>query len=158
MEKFLLTCRIVWFVLFMGGIGYGYLLYTPVLDDWYYRPVIHDIEKTDFFVKDLPFPAITICSNNKIVRRQLENVLLTQPWKGYNKSIHNFANNLEIALTALVIAEDNPQMLSKLSPGVVSILNEHKDALPEIMKKVNITVIIYKTDSKILLSSLVSCR
>ena len=88
----------------------------------------------------MPFPAITICSNNKIVRRQLESVLLTQPWKGYNKSIHNFAEDFERALTALVIAEDNPQMLSKLNPGVVSILNEHKDTLPEIMKKVNITV------------------
>ena len=120
----------------MGGIGYGYLLYTPILDDWYYRPVVHDIEKIDFYVKNLPFPAITICSNNKIVKRQLENVLLTQPWKGYNKSIHNFAKNLETALSALVIAEDNPQMLSKLSSGAVSILNEHKDTLPEIMKKV----------------------
>ena len=145
MEKFLLNCRIVWFVLFMGGIGYGYLLYTPVLDDWYYRPVVHDIEKTDFFVKDLPFPAITICSNNKIVRRQLESVLLTQPWKGYNKSIHNFAEDFERALTALVIAEDNPQMLSKLSPGAVSILNQHKDALPEIMKKVNIMYYLLNT-------------
>ena len=94
----------------------------------------------------MPFPAITICSNNKIVRRQLESVLLTQPWKGYNKSIHNFAEDFERALTALVIAEDNPQMLSKLSPGVVSILNEHKDILPEVMKKVDITVIIYQTD------------
>ena len=93
----------------------------------------------------MPFPAITICSNNKIVRRQLESVLLTQPWKGYNKSIHNFANNLEIALTALVIAEDNPQMLSKLSPGAVSILNQHKDALPEIMKKVNIIYCLLNT-------------
>ena len=137
LEKILLNCRLIWFLLFAGCVGYGYLLYTPVLDDWYYHPVIHDIEKTDFFVKDLPFPAITICSNNKIVRRQLENVLLTQPWKGYNKSIYNFSKDLETALTALVIAEDNPQMLSKLNPGAVSILNHHKDALPEIMKKVN---------------------
>ena len=93
----------------------------------------------------MPFPAITICSNNKIVRRQLESVLLTQPWKGYNKSIHNFAEDFERALTALVIAEDNPQMLSKLSPGAVSILNQHKDALPEIMKKVNIIYCLLNT-------------
>ena len=91
----------------------------------------------------MPFPAITICSNNKIVRRQLESVLLTQPWKGYNKSIHNFAEDFERALTALVIAEDNPQMLSKLSSGAVSILNEHKDTLPEIMKKVNIIYYLF---------------
>ena len=126
----------------MGGVGYGYLLYTPILYDWYYRPVVHDVEKTDFYVRDLPFPAITICSNNKIVKRQLESVLLTQPWKGYNKTITNFADNFESALTALVIAQENPQMLSKLSTGAISILNEHKDVLPEIMKKVMISNIL----------------
>ena len=83
-------CRIVWFILFCGGVYYGYLLYTPILHNWFYHPTVHDVEKTDFYVKELPFPSVTICSNNKIVKRQLESVLLTQPWKGYNKKIENF--------------------------------------------------------------------
>ena len=111
-------------------------MYTPILDDWYYHPVVHDVEKTDFYVRDLPFPAITICSNNKIVKRQLESVLLTQPWKGYNKKIDNFDKDFEIALTSLVLAQEYPQSLSHLSQGAIKILDEHKDVLPDVMKKV----------------------
>ena len=111
-------------------------MYTPVLHDWFYRRAVHDVEKTDFYVKELPFPAVTICSNNKIVKRQLESVLLTQPWKGYKKKIENFAQDFESALTSLVIAQEYPQSLSHLSQGAIDILNEHKELLPDMMKKV----------------------
>ena len=129
-------CRFVWFILFAGGVGYGYLLYTPILHDWFYNRAVHDVEKTDFFVKDLPFPAVTICSNNKIVNRQFESLLLTQPWKGYNKRNPSFADDFKSALTALVNAEENQNSLSQLSQGAIDIVNEHKDILPDIMKKV----------------------
>ena len=130
------SCRFVWFIIFSGGVYYGYLLYTPILHDWYYNAVVHDVEKTDFYVKELPFPAITICSNNKIVKRQLESVLLTQPWKGYNKRMPNFDKDFESALTALVLAHENPKSLSHLSQGAIDILNKHKDLLPDVMTKV----------------------
>ena len=129
-------CRVLWFILFAGGVGYGYLLYTPILHNWFYHPVVHDVEKTDFYVKELPFPAVTICSNNKIVKRQLESVLLTQPWKGYNKKIKNFDKDFESALTSLVLATENPKSLSHLSQGAIDIVNNHKDSLPNVMKKV----------------------
>ena len=129
-------CRFVWFILFSGGVYYGYLLYTPTLHNWFYHPTVHDVEKTDFYVKELPFPSVTICSNNKIVKRQLESVLLTQPWKGYNKSIANFDKDFESALTALVLANEFPQSLSTLNQGTIEILNKHKDVLPDVMKKV----------------------
>ena len=131
------NCRFVWFIIFSGGVYYGYLLYTPILHNWFYHPVVHDVEKTDFFVKELPFPAVTICSNNKIVKRQLHSVLLTQPWKGHNKRIDNFGKDFESALTALVLAQENPQSLSHLSQGAINILNEHKNVLPDVMKKVD---------------------
>ena len=108
------------------------------MHDWFYHPVVHDVEKTDFYVKDLPFPAVTICSNNKIVTRQFESILLTQPWKGYNKRNPSFADDFKSALTALVHAEESPQSLSHLSQGAIDIVNEHKDILPDIMKKVQI--------------------
>ena len=134
-------CRFVWFLLFVGGVYYGYLLYTPILYNWYYHPAVHDVEKTDFYVKELPFPAITICSNNKIVKRQLESVLLTQPWKGYNKKIDNFDKDFEIALTSLVLAQEYPQSLSHLSQGAIDIINKHKDILPDVMKKVQFSLV-----------------
>ena len=74
--------RLLWFILFGFAIWYGYLLYTPFLDAWYYEPTVIATDQADFPVEKLPFPAITICSNNKIVYRQLESVLRTQPWKG----------------------------------------------------------------------------
>ena len=106
------------------------------MHNWFYHPVVHDVEKTDFYVKDLPFPAVTICSNNKIVKRQLESVLLTQPWKGYNKKIKNFDKDFESALTSLVLATENPKSLSHLSQGAIDIVNKYKDSLPDVMKKV----------------------
>ena len=111
-------------------------MYTPILHDWFYNRAIHDVEKTDFYVKDLPFPAVTICSNNQIVNRQFESLLLTQPWKGYNKRNPSFADDFKSALTALVNAEENQKSLSHLSQGAIDIVNEHKDILPDIMKKV----------------------
>ena len=128
--------RFVWFILFSGGVYYGYLLYTPILHNWFYHPTVHDVEKTDFYVKELPFPSVTICSNNKIVKRQLESVLLTQPWKGYNKKMDNFEKDFESALTSLVLASEYPQSLLDLSQGAIDIINHHKDILPDVMRKV----------------------
>ena len=141
------NCRFIWVLLFAGGVYYGYLLYTPILDDWFYNPAIHDVEKTDFYVKELPFPAVTICSNNKIVKRQLESVLLTQPWKGYNKIIDNFDKDFESALTSLVLANEYPQSLLHLSQGVIDIINKHKDKLPDVMKKVQLLLVNMITTS-----------
>ena len=70
----------------------------------------------------------------------MESVLLTQPWKGYNKKIENFAQDFESALTSLVLARENPQSLSHLSQGAIDILNKHKEALPDVMKKVKIKI------------------
>ena len=128
--------RITWVFLVGFGIYYGYLLYSPVLDNWYNNPVVHDIDRPDFYVKEIPFPAVTICSNNMIVYRQLESVLLTQPWKGLNKSIKNFENDFNSALTALVVGQDNPKMLRKLSKGAIGILNQYQNQLPDILKRV----------------------
>ena len=77
--------RYLWFVLFSFAVYYGYLLYTPFLETWYNEPTVIATDQADFPVEKLPFPAITICSNNKIVYRQLESVLRTQPWKGLMK-------------------------------------------------------------------------
>ena len=109
------SCRVLWVFIFGFGCFYGYLLYTPILHDWYYNPTVHDMDNTDFYVKNIPFPAVTICSNNRIVNRQLQSVLLTQPWKGLAKRDPNFANDLRNSITALVTAQDSPNMLTELN-------------------------------------------
>ena len=85
----ILHFRILWSIFFFFTCYYGYLLYTPFLNTWNYEPTVIGIDQADFRVEKIPFPAITICSNNKIVYRQLESVLRTQPWRGLVKLNYN---------------------------------------------------------------------
>ena len=128
--------RIIWFFIFIGGVGYGYLLYTPYLEKWFYSPVYMAVDSSNYDVAQIPFPAITICSNNKIVHRQLESVLLTQPWRGLAKQDPEFANNFQRALTAIVMAREDPPMLDDLGKGAIEVLNKYNNSLPEVLKKV----------------------
>ena len=129
--------RITWFFIFIGGVGYGYLLYTPYLEKWFYSPVYMAVDSSGFDVAQIPFPAITICSNNKIVERQLESVLLTQPWKGLAKRDPKFSGNFKKALTAIVMARENPPMLNNLDNETVTVLNNYQDSLPDVLKRVS---------------------
>ena len=120
-------CRAVWVVLFILGIGYGYLLYTPFLEKWIYTPVYMAVDSSSYDVAQIPFPAITICSNNKIVERQLESVLLTQPWRGLTKRDPGFPDSFKKALTAIVMARENPPLLDNLDIETVTVLNKYQD-------------------------------
>ena len=135
--------RIIWFFIFIGAIGYGYLLYTPYLEKWFYSPVYMAIDSSIYDVAQISYPAITICSNNKIVERQLESVLLTQPWRGHAKKDPNFAESFKKALTAIVMARENPPMLDNLDYETVTVLNNYQDSLPEVLKKVSFKIIYY---------------
>ena len=133
----------LWFIFFSFAIFYGYLLYSPFLDTWYNEPTVIGTDQADFPVEKIPFPAITICSNNKIVYRQLESVLRTQPWKGLNKTILNFEEDLIGALRALVTAPDDPQRLKELTVGAKSILNNYQKELPKILRQVKLNLFFY---------------
>ena len=96
------------------------------------------VDSSSYDVAQIPFPAITICSNNKIVERQLESVLLTQPWRGQAKKDPKFAASFKKALTAIVMARENPPMLNNLDEETVTVLNEFQDSLPEVLKRVSL--------------------
>ena len=96
------------------------------------------VDSSIYDVAQIPFPAITICSNNKIVERQLESVLLTQPWRGLTKRDPKFPIHFKKALTAIVMARENPPMLDNLDGGTVSVLNKYQDSLPEVLKRVSL--------------------
>ena len=119
-------------------MGYGYLLYTPYLEKWFYSPVYMAVDSSSYDVSQIPFPAITICSNNKIVERQLESVLLTQPWRGLSKRDPKFSEHFRKALTAIVLARENPPILNNLDDGTISVLNEYQNSLPEVLKRVSL--------------------
>ena len=125
-------------ILFSSACYYGYLLYTPFLDAWNNEPTVIATDQADFPIEKVPFPAITICSNNKIAYRQMESVLRTQPWKALNKSNLNFEKDFISALTALVTAQDDPQRLKELTKGAKSILNNYQKELPKILRQVKL--------------------
>ena len=96
------------------------------------------VDSSIYDVAQIPFPAITICSNNKIVERQLESVLLTQPWKSLAKKDPEFTNDFKKALTAIVMARENPPMLDNMNDGTVFLLNKYQESLPQVLKKVSL--------------------
>ena len=82
-------------IFFCSACYYGYLLYTPFLDTWNNEPTVIATDQADFPIEQIPFPAITICSNNKIVYRQLESVLRKQPWKARNELNYNITEQTD---------------------------------------------------------------
>ena len=135
-------------ILFGSACYYGYLLYNPFLDTWNNEPTVIATDQADFPIENLPFPAITICSNNKIVYRQMESVLRTQPWKALNKSNINFEKDFISALTALVTSQDDPQRLKELTKAAKSILNDYQKDLPSVLRQVKLNYFLHlMTDS-----------
>ena len=96
------------------------------------------VDSSSYDVAQIPFPAITICSNNKIVERQLQSVLLTQPWRGLTKRDPGFPDHFKKVLTAIVMARENPPMLNDLDEGTLAVLNKYQDILPEVLKRVSL--------------------
>ena len=76
----------------------------------------------------------------KIVERQLESVLLTQPWKSIAKKDPKFALDFRKALTSIVMAREDPPMLDNLDERTISVLNKYQEALPEVLRKVSLSL------------------
>ena len=126
--------RILWFFLWLLSIAFGcFLFYATVYSRWLLRPTVHDVYSADFKVGNLYFPTITICSNNKIVKRQVKSVLLTNQWKDLSSKYENFDENFETALTA--VAHIELETLQNLNNETITILNDYYKDLPKLLHK-----------------------
>ena len=56
------------------------LLIEPIYSKWRSSPTFTSIETTNHPVWNIYFPAVTICSNNKVMKDQFENVLKKDPY------------------------------------------------------------------------------
>ena len=89
--------RTIWCIFWLLAIAYGCgLFYATVYSDWINSPTVTEVFSADYKVQNNFFPTITLCSNNKIVKRQLQSVLLTKQWKGLSEKDDDFAGNFEI--------------------------------------------------------------
>ena len=50
----------------IGGLIVAVLVFTPLYNKWMYNPIIRSIETTNYDIGSINFPAVTICSNNKV--------------------------------------------------------------------------------------------
>ena len=92
-----------------------------------------EVYSADYKVKNNIFPTITICSNNKVVMRQVKSVLLTNHWKDLSEKDEKFADDFERALTA--VAFTDLRTLQSLNNGTITILNDYHLHFPKMLHK-----------------------
>ena len=55
------------------------MLTAPIYDKWRTQPTFTSIATTNYAVWNIHFPAVTICSNNKVVKKNLRAALRQPP-------------------------------------------------------------------------------
>ena len=66
-----------------------YIFISPIYTKWRESPTIVSPESTNYPIWNIYFPAITICSNAKVVEKQLKSVLKKEPWINLTASSYN---------------------------------------------------------------------
>ena len=53
---------------------------SPIYNKWQDNPTIVSPKSTNYKIWNIYFPAVTICSNNKVLEGQLGRVMKKEPW------------------------------------------------------------------------------
>ena len=69
--------RILWIILVIGMMVLSVFIIIPVYEKYENTPTVTTVSDTYHPVWNLNFPAITICSNNRIIESQLDKLLLS---------------------------------------------------------------------------------
>lgn len=69
------TCRLAWMLVFLSGICFSGYFCWQMWQKWDESPIITSVETQMYPLKNVPFPAITICSVNKVSKRRLMKAL-----------------------------------------------------------------------------------
>ncbi len=72
--------RILWIGLWVLSALLCYKGMKPIVEKWQDSPTITSIADTNYAVWNIHFPAITICSNNKVVKKKLSQAFNKAPW------------------------------------------------------------------------------
>ena len=123
--------KLVWTTFFTSFLLYGIITHNLNLRKDFVGKK-YNISKTE----STKLPAITLCSNSKLSERNVDKVLEIEKWKQYATSDASFRNDFHAALRALIMFDTKPHYVNNLTSGVIKILDDHKDELPEIIKQV----------------------
>ena len=114
----------------------------PILNKYIESPTIISPKTTNYPIWNIHFPAVTICSNNKIMSDQFKKVLKRPPWVNLSEeapSDLDFRNDLEKAIKTTLLYETIPELLSsdELDNRTEELMNENKKHLPHLLQQVN---------------------
>ena len=99
-KQLLSVLRIFWTIIFcMGGFFASYFI-LGMWKKWVESPVYTSVETTSHHVSNIPFPAVTICSVNKI-QVKLHSIVLTTSF--YSEPITFDLSRYKIVLELFVI-------------------------------------------------------
>ena len=59
--------RLLWFILFLGSFILCLNLVYPIYEKYRDHPTITSIATTNYAIWNIHFPAVTVCSNNRVV-------------------------------------------------------------------------------------------
>ena len=123
----------------MISIIIGVIIMRPVYNKWINVPMITSIESTNYPVWNISFPAVTICSNNKIVMKQLDELLLEDPWTSISASVPNFKGLLVAALEAYLDGDHEVfKEGNSLAAPIQAFLQAQKNNIPHLLQRVKL--------------------
>ena len=130
----------MWSVIVVGAcILCGVLVY-PIYDKWQTTPTITSIEETNYPIWNIYFPAVSICSNNKVVESQIGTLMRLQPWKNLSKSNESFETYFRDAITTTVLFNNEPEELKNINNEVKNVLDTYKKYLSSVLQKVLLVI------------------
>lgn len=112
----------------------------PIYNKWLNLPMMTSIKSTNYPIWNISFPAVTICSNNKIDVKQLDQVLEEEePWKTLSSQDPNFKELLDAGLEAYIKMDSNHEVFkedSLLYEYVAAFFRAYKNDIPHLIQKV----------------------
>lgn len=104
--------RVFWILVFLAGLGFSSYFCWQMWVKYDASPLLMSLETTRFPLKNIPFPAVTICNVNKAHKKRLD-AALTDP--RYQNITYEMAQQTLRFMTKLDRAIDNGERLKELS-------------------------------------------
>ena len=67
--------RVMWTLVFLAGIAFSSFFIAQMWNKWEKSPVLLSVDSNRYPLKNIPFPAVTICNVNKVSKTKLLQVL-----------------------------------------------------------------------------------
>ena len=138
-----ISFRVFWFCNIVAGLVLMFIFINPIYTKWSTNPTIVSPESTNYAIWNIYFPAVTICSNNKVLDGQLQRIVKKAPWVNMtanSTAIPNFnkLKGLKNAISNTILYEVEPHRLrsGNLNSSDEYLLNNHKSQIPKAMQQV----------------------